>query len=277
MLMRYLSLIVLAAFLLVSAQPAYSDAAMTAVYGPKQFTRTKGRPQTLTETFDTCGSAPSQIVITNGDADGKNRISSASIFLNGELIAGPRDFNQRVDRIVKPVVLGEQNELTITLASRPGSFVTLQVQSLASPVTLTAGYPGVSLLDSNTLLSALPVINTGTAAAINVQTTAIELDNASLILPTTLPSMLGGIPAEGSLVLDANFSGLFAPLASYGMTVDGTYDVTTDLGPATYCFSLAADLNVPPAAPGSAVLSTTTANAAVVSGGGYPSATARFR
>lgn len=191
------------------ASAAYSDASMTTTFGPKQYTRTAGPPPTYTDTFDFCGTAPSQIVVINGDASGKHRISSASVFLNGKQIVRPRDFNQKIDKIVKPVVLADQNQLTITLASKPGSFVTVAVQSLASPAVLTAGYPRVSVLGSATLLSALPVINTGTAPAQNVQTTAIALDGGATLTAPVIPYSQGAIPAHASAILEADFNGSF--------------------------------------------------------------------
>src|SRR5947209_18303815 len=145
--------------------PSSSAAQMMTGFGPKQYTRSAGPPQTFTETFQHCGTAPCQLVVVNGNADGSNRISSASISLNGAQILGPSDFNQQVGRIVKPVVLTDNNQLRITLASKPGSFLTVSVECLAPAAVLTLRAPGVSLFNPTTLLTALPIVNTGTAPA----------------------------------------------------------------------------------------------------------------
>ena len=214
-------LIVLVATLAASTLPSPGVAQMTPVFGPTQYTRTTGRPQTFTETFENCGTAECQIVVINGNADGTNRLSSASISLNGVRIVSPNDFNQQVASIVKPVELTEQNELTIRLTSNPGGFLIVSVECLASPVVLTAGGPGVSLLDTTTLLSALPIFNTGTATAEDVRLTEIMLEDGTLTLPTSLPFDLGTIPEGDSAVLDTNFSGTFFPLEDYVFDTEG--------------------------------------------------------
>src|ERR1051325_2654984 len=65
---------------------------MTTAFGPKQYSRVSGRPQTFTETFQHCGTGQCQIVVVNGSGDKTKRVSSASISLNGQQIVGPRDF-----------------------------------------------------------------------------------------------------------------------------------------------------------------------------------------
>lgn len=261
------SLIVLVAALAASTLPSSGVAQMTPIFGPNQYIRAAGPPQTFTETFERCGTAECQIVVINGNADGTNRISSASISLNGVQIVGPRDFNQQVAMIVKPVALADENQITIKLASKPESFLTVSVECIASPVALTAGGPGVSLLDTTTLLSALPIFNTGTAAAENVQLAEITLEDSTLTLPTSLPFGLGIIPVSDSVVLDANFSGIFFPLEDYVFDAQGTYDV----GVATYCFSITSDYVVPKDAPGSGILTTIMVEADDVIGAPFPS------
>ena len=94
--------------------------ANTPVFGPQTYTRTIGNPNEYTTTF----TAPSWIIspfnlhIVNGDASGKNRISSATIALNGVQIAGPSDFNENVATIDRSVTLQATNTLQVTLASK---------------------------------------------------------------------------------------------------------------------------------------------------------------
>ena len=65
-------------------------------------------------------------------------------------------------------------------------------------------------------------------------------------MPASLPFNLGTLPAGGSTVLDADFSGgPFTYGGTYPLTVAGMYAE----GAATYCFGLNTDLVVPPAAP----------------------------
>src|SRR5213594_3074968 len=116
-------------------------APMTVAFGPKQYIRAAGRPETFTETFQYHGTSPCQIVVVNGNADGTQRISSASISLNGQQIVGPKDFNQQVGGIVKAVVLADQNQLSTTLRSKPGSFLTVSVECLAGTPPPSGGTP----------------------------------------------------------------------------------------------------------------------------------------
>jgi len=149
------------------------------VFGPQTFTRARGAPQTFIETFEHCGTAPCRVVVTNGREDGTGRLSSASIVLNGEQVVGPSDFNQKVHKIVKPAILAEDNELTVTLASNPGGFVTVVVEC-ATPVDLTIGTPGADAPDTATLYAAVGISNDGAAPAENVVITSIELCGGTL-------------------------------------------------------------------------------------------------
>ncbi len=255
-----------AALLLLLVVPVAAIAQGTPAYGPVQFTRSSGAPDTFTASFQHCGTGQQcQIIVTNGGAGGGNRISSASISLNGVQVVGPSDFNQHVAKIVKPVSLGANNQLTVTLASKPGSFVIVEIDCAPSGVTLTAGNPGDSLV-SNTLFTALPIVNTGTAAAQNVTATALTVTGGTLLTPG-LPDNLGTIAASGgSTVLNAEFTGTFLPLSNLVQSVNGTYTV----GTATYCFAISAGLTIPPASPGQVNLQTVTAPPNTVTGGNFP-------
>src|SRR5690606_32973746 len=53
--------------------------------------------------------------------------SSGEIRLNGALVAGPRDFNQKGDAIEVPVVLQADNRLSVTLFGKPGGQIQLEI------------------------------------------------------------------------------------------------------------------------------------------------------
>lgn len=148
---------------------------MTTAFGPKQYTRAAGQPQTFTETFQHCGTGQCQIAVANGSGDQSKRASSASISLNGQQIVGPRDLNQKVATITKSVTLLDQNQLTITLSSSPGSTLTVSVECVASAAVLEGRAPGVDLSNPTTLSSAFRIANIGTAPAENVQITSLTL------------------------------------------------------------------------------------------------------
>jgi hypothetical protein len=267
---------------LVLMLAAANAAPYTVVFGPQKFTRSTGAPETITKNFARCGNSPCQIVVANGAANGSNRVSSASVFLNGSPIIGPSDFNRQSNSIVRPVTLRSRNVLAVRLASSPGSFLNITLQCAASSLELSARAPGVSLESPGSLLSAVNIVNEGKVDAKDVKVTSISLNGGNLTSPA-LPRNLGTIPANRSAVLNANFSGAgmpFAPGRSYTLTVEGTYtagpSVASTRGSSTYCFTANEDLTIPPAAPGSADLKTATVKSASVTGGRFPSRPPKF-
>ena len=169
-----------------------------------------------TETFRYDGTSPCQIVVVNGKADGTQRISSALISLNGQQIVGPRDFNQQIGEIVRAVVLADQNQLSTTLRSKPGSFLTVSVECLAGTVPPTGGtVPQGSCLGSSSL-SALVAGNNVTAyvpkGRWSNDTSDVSVVNVegSSIAPTRIPTAPDAInscasnPITGQTVCTAN-------------------------------------------------------------------------
>jgi hypothetical protein len=59
---------------------------------------------------------------------GTNRVSSATVRLNGNVIVGPNDFNQKVYVLVFQVPVLAQNTLEVELNGKPGSFVTVTLR-----------------------------------------------------------------------------------------------------------------------------------------------------
>jgi hypothetical protein len=94
--------------------------------GPKKYLRTTGKPDVYNDTF--LGTvALGKLILTNGTSDGKNRVSSASIFINGQQILGPSDFNQQVYNLEVPINLTTNNTICVKLASKPGSYITVKI------------------------------------------------------------------------------------------------------------------------------------------------------
>ncbi len=123
---------------LIIASPALS----ATVFGPKQYVRTSGAPNTYTDTFQSSGGA-GVLIIRNGSATGDNSVTSAKIYLNGVEIYGPNDFKNAVYYMEKSVQLNNgTNMLTVELRSSPGSYITAEVTgSVASSITLNIMTP----------------------------------------------------------------------------------------------------------------------------------------
>ncbi|MFY9609632.1 MAG: RHS repeat-associated core domain-containing protein [Blastocatellia bacterium] len=120
------------------------------IYGPRQFDRTAGPPATVSDPFLLPSDAvpPFTILVQNGDSDGSNRVGNATITLNGTDLFIQRDFNQNVATLTRPVSLIASNTIAVTLASAPGSFLTITINSARSSlasISPAAGTQGQTL------------------------------------------------------------------------------------------------------------------------------------
>jgi len=94
--------------------------------GPTQFVRTRGRPNLYLSAFPgTAG--PGKLIVRNGLANGKNRVSLAVVKVNGQVVLRPKDLNQGVFEIEKPLNLSVNNTISVKMGSKPGSFLTIEV------------------------------------------------------------------------------------------------------------------------------------------------------
>ena len=128
------------------AAPAITQTSETfAVYGPHRFTRGTGQPVNVVESFSLPADAvaPFTILVENGAPGGSNRVSSATIKLNGTNLYSANDFNQNVATLTKPVTLAATNTLEVKLASAPGSYLTITFTAtrVASQPTLDSVTP----------------------------------------------------------------------------------------------------------------------------------------
>jgi hypothetical protein len=95
-------------------------------WGPRKYVRTHGAPDVYTATIEGLSAAsPFTLRVQNGESDGDRRVSSATIVINGEVVARPSDFNHNVAGLKRSVVLTPTTSLEVRLASRPGSFLIL--------------------------------------------------------------------------------------------------------------------------------------------------------
>ena len=116
--------------------------------GPKDYVRTTGKPVLVTDRFARGAAAgPFVLILKNGGTHGQyERVSSATIALNGVTVVSPSDFNQSVALIEKTVSLIDSNTLTVELRSKPGSGFTLWIlgRSVNASVPVAAAGPDQS-------------------------------------------------------------------------------------------------------------------------------------
>jgi len=144
--------LIIAVVLILGICIATAQAVEVTRFGPKQYVRDKGKPQTVTDTF-TSYVGPGKIIVENGDASGDHRVSSAVITLNGQEIFSPHDFNPHVGLLEAQVDLLEANTLAVEVRSKPGSFLTITVIQDVEPPTagISADPDSIFLGESATL------------------------------------------------------------------------------------------------------------------------------
>jgi hypothetical protein len=95
-------------------------------FGPTIYERSKGSPITETKVFGSPVEGSDFVLkIDNGNDFDNHRVTSGTIFLNGEQLVGPSDFNEQVEWIERTVSLLYTNELSVKLAGAPGDFLTI--------------------------------------------------------------------------------------------------------------------------------------------------------
>lgn len=134
------------------------------------------------------------------------------------------------------------------------------------PPELSAIGPGASLLDPATLLTAVRIVNSGDAAAGNVQITGITLEGGTLTTPSSLPLELGTIGAGETAILNADFSGQFTPQSSLALTMIGTYVANGT----TSSFEMTVQVEIPQEGPGEAQLNSAMVDANRVTDAPFP-------
>ena len=109
------------------------------IFGPKTYIRESQKPQVVSHTFSVADPSGTFTLVVKNGRNGQDRVSSAILRINGKQILGPSDFNQRVDRIVKPVSLEDSDQITVVLNSGPGSYLTVSVDTNRLLVTSLTG------------------------------------------------------------------------------------------------------------------------------------------
>jgi len=98
------------------------------------FTRSNGKPATEELNFSVPMDGELCVVVSNGlhDPPHGHRVSAAWIGIDGDLVIGPDPFNQNTTEIKSAhTVTAGAHELSVKLASKPGSFLSVQLMLLA--------------------------------------------------------------------------------------------------------------------------------------------------
>jgi hypothetical protein len=161
-------IIIITMALLLGLFIGISSAVEVKLLGPNKYQRTTGKPDIFTDTFSaTLGTG--KLTILNGKANGKNRVSSALILLNGKQVIGPNSFSQNVYNIEISVKLSENNSISIELRSSPESYLIIQVTEEITESTRTVGPAGGTLKFHNEVILNVPANAVAAETAITVK------------------------------------------------------------------------------------------------------------
>ena len=133
---------VLCSLAILAICPKVSAAAELTVFGPQQYVRTTSATTVYEDQF-LAQVGPAHLIITVGNPDGTNKVSSARVFLNGLEIFYPNDFPSNISNYQIPVNLTESNLLRVELQGSPGDFLIIWVtQENVRTITASAGLNG---------------------------------------------------------------------------------------------------------------------------------------
>ena len=127
---RRIAFILAGGFLLtaVAAGSGKAFGGTATVFGPESYVRKKGAPVTVQKAFSVQSASDScTLQILNGGSGNSIRVSSAVLSLNGIVVTGHADFNQRVSHIEKPVSVQLTNTLAVELMGQPGGVVEVSI------------------------------------------------------------------------------------------------------------------------------------------------------
>lgn len=97
------------------------------IFGPETYYRTKGAPDVYTDHFNSLAEE-AVLRVFNGGLDGESRITSAYVYLNGNLLGKPDDFKKKEYILIeKTVSLAAENEIRLELGGAPESFLTVEI------------------------------------------------------------------------------------------------------------------------------------------------------
>jgi hypothetical protein len=112
------------------------------VFGPQNYTRGSGSPETVVYNFSVLNpNTEYTLKIYNGglEDDQFELVSSSEFFLNGVEIVSPSEFNQNVNYLEKQVSVNTANQLSVELRGKPGGGLTVEIVGLDNdPPTIMA-------------------------------------------------------------------------------------------------------------------------------------------
>ena len=102
--------------------------ALEVAFGPEAFIRHSGQPDQYSRTIDLSHfEGPFILRVSNGDADGRNRVRSGELRVNDERILGQAEFAHFETELVRQYV-NDISNLKVTLNGQPNTFLTIRIE-----------------------------------------------------------------------------------------------------------------------------------------------------
>src|SRR5579864_7109720 len=214
-------------------------------FGPQEYVRTTGAPNSYTTTVQVPAwvTNPFTLHIQNGEANGSNRVSSATIAVNNVQVAGPSDFNQTVFTLDRSVTLTPTTTLAVTLASKPGSYLRINLEGANqdhTPPVLTIAAPlassAINTPQAHLDIKYQDLPGSGEPAASGVDTTTLQvlLDGTDRTSLFTKFSNEATADLPASLALPQGSHTLTASIKDFaGNTAQATSQFQVDTTPPT--------------------------------------------
>jgi alpha-tubulin suppressor-like RCC1 family protein len=136
----------------------------------QQILRTTDAPNQFT--LSIAGFGPAAVVhVVNGDANGDNRATSATISIDGVDVIGPSDFSKQVARIDRPASLANPSRIVVSIAGKPGSRFTLSIDASAAVTGIIPASGGDVMLLGDAVKLSVPA--NAVPANLNVTATPV--------------------------------------------------------------------------------------------------------
>src|ERR1700739_4269844 len=216
---------------LFAAKPCFGGS--FTVFGLQTYTRGTGAPATVTDTFTVLNPKTQYTMrLTNGNAS-LGKVSSATVVVNGVTVFGPSDFNQTVGQLQKPVTLAASNKIAVTLASQPGSGITIDIVGIdndaplivakVNPPPNNAGWNNSNVTvsftctDATSGIQSCPAPQSITAEGANQVITGTATDNAGNTAATSVTINLDKTPPVVAIASPVNGSTISLSTVSIGL------------------------------------------------------------
>jgi hypothetical protein len=106
----------------------------------QKYIRSTGSPDIYSGTFSNCEpEARYKLVVINGDDTGDQRLSSATVWLNGTIVISPDDLNQQIDKVERIITLDRVNTLEVNLISGPEGYLDISIECIEKCLEIEIG------------------------------------------------------------------------------------------------------------------------------------------